>query len=99
MVHEKNWRVSHCVQQLCHPLDFLLFLAATPGCRNVTGFSVLDRGLRFYLLLDFWLAWAKTGLPVLFVQHVNLTQVLDGNLSHSDLSFLSLTVTDHSCGW
>ena len=26
-----------------------------------------------------------TGRPVLFVQHVNLTQVLDGNLSHSDL--------------
>ena len=26
----------------------------------------------FYLFLDFWLAWATTGHPVLFVQHVKL---------------------------
>ena len=23
MVHEKNWRVRLCVQELCHPQDFL----------------------------------------------------------------------------
>ena len=33
----------------------------------------------FLFVLDFWLAWATTGLPVLFVQHVNLTQALDGD--------------------
>ena len=50
--------------------------------------AVPKSGFRFYLVLDFWLAWATTGLRVLFVQHVNLTQALDGNLSHSDLPFL-----------
>ena len=25
----------------------------------------------FYLVLDFWLAWASMGLSVLFVQHVS----------------------------
>ena len=38
MVHEKNWRVNLCVQELYHPRDFLSILAA---------------GLRFYLALDF----------------------------------------------
>ena len=46
-----------------------------------------SRGFRIYLFLGFCLAWS-TGRPVLFVQHVNLTQVLDGNLSHSDLPML-----------
>ena len=41
--------------------------------RQTTGLSVLYRGFRFYLVLDFWLAWATTGLPVLFVHHVNDT--------------------------
>ena len=81
-MQEKNWRVSLCVQELCHPRDFLRILAAILGFRNKTGKPVLSRGLRFYLVLDFWLAW-KTGRSVLFVQHVNLTHVLDGNLSHS----------------
>ena len=55
-------------------------------CRNDTGLTVLNRSLRFYFILDFfgWLGSAcqvrqqTTGLPVLSVQHVNLTQVLDG---------------------
>ena len=63
-VHEKNWRVSLCVQEICHPRDLLWILAAIPVCRNDTSLSVLNRGLRFYLVLDFWLAWS-TGLPVL----------------------------------
>ena len=42
----------------------------------------------FIWFLDFWLAWVTTGLTVLFVQHVNLTHALDGNLSHADLPFL-----------
>ena len=56
MVHEKNWRVSLCVQELCHPQDFLLTLAAIPVCRNGTGLPVLDRDPHIYLVLDFWLA-------------------------------------------
>ena len=56
MVHEKNWRVSLCVQELCHPLDFLKILAATPGCRNTTGLTVLDRDRHFYFFLGFRLA-------------------------------------------
>ena len=41
----------------------------------------------------FWLAWS-TCLPVLFVQHVNVTQILDRNLSHTSLllSRVSLSV-------
>ena len=50
------------------------------GKQRVAAFC---RGFRFYLVLDFGLAWS-TGRPGLFVQHVNLTQVLDGNLSHLD---------------
>ena len=46
MVHEKNWRVSLCVQELCHPQDFL----------RILGLTVLDGGLRFDLVWDFWLA-------------------------------------------
>ena len=89
MVHEKNWRVSLCVHEICHPQDFLCILAAIPVCRNDTSLTVFDRGLRFYMVLDFWLAWSTTGRPVLSsLQHVNLTQVLDGNLFHSDLPFL-----------
>ena len=68
--------------------DSLWILAATPGCRNTTGRTVLSRGFRFYLVLDFGLAWATTGLTVIWsLQHVKLTQALDGNLSHSDLPF------------
>ena len=78
-LHEKNWRVSLCVLELCHPRDFLWILAAVPENQKTTGRSVPYRGFRFYLVLDFWLAWS-TGRPVLFVQHVHLTQVLDGNL-------------------
>ena len=86
MVHEKNWRVSLCVQELSST-RFSLNSCSHSEFRNNTGLSVLFRGLRFYLVLDFWLAWS-TGLPVLFVQHVNLTQALDGNLSHTGLPFL-----------
>ena len=35
------------------------------------GLSVLYRGIRFFLVLDFGLAWATTGLPILCLQHVN----------------------------
>ena len=74
--NEKNWRVSLCVQELYHPRDSLRILAAIPVCRNKTSLSVLTRGLRFYLVLDF--------------QHVHLTQILDRNLSHTGLPvFLS----------
>ena len=36
IVHEKNWRVSLCVQELYHPPNFLWILAATPGFQNST---------------------------------------------------------------
>ena len=42
MVHEKNWRVSLCSQELCHPRDFLWILAAIPGSpRSFSWFSFL----------------------------------------------------------
>ena len=87
--NEKNWRVSLCVQELCHPLDFLWILAATPGCRNTTGLPVVS-WFHHYLVLGFWLASVQTtGLSVpSSLQHVYLTQALDGNRSHSDLPFL-----------
>ena len=57
------------------PQYFFGILAAISECQNTTGRPVPNRGLRFYLVLEF----------VLSVQHVNLTQILDGNLSHSGL--------------
>ena len=56
MVHEKNWRVSLCVQELYHPQDFLWALAAIPVCRNGMGLTFLGRDPHFYLVLGFWLA-------------------------------------------
>ena len=44
-------------------------------------YSILTRGFRSYMVLDFWLPWS-TGLTVLSVRHVHLTQILDRNLSH-----------------
>ena len=41
----------------------------------------------FLFGFGFWLAWS-TGRTVLSVQRVNLTQMLDGNLSHSGLPVL-----------
>ena len=89
----KNWCVSLCVQELYHPRDFLKILAAIPVCRNTTGLSVPPRGLRFYLVLYFWLAWS-TGLSVLSFQHVHLTQLLDRNLlpHMSSLALISLSL-------
>ena len=57
-----------------------------------TGHPVLNRGLRFYLVLNFWLAWS-TGLPVLAFQHVYLTQIRDGICPTQIFPFSSLTVT------
>ena len=87
MVHEKNWRESLCVQELFDPQNSMGILATILVCRNDTGLSVLDRGLRFHLVLDFWLAWS-TGLTVLSFQHVYLTQLRDRNLSHTNLPVL-----------
>ena len=42
MVHEKNWRLNLCVQELYHPRDFLWILAVIPICQNLTGFTVLS---------------------------------------------------------
>ena len=44
---------------------FLWILAAIPVYRNLTGLPVLNRGLLFYLVLDFWLAWStgKESIP------------------------------------
>ena len=56
ILHEKNWRVSLCIQELYHPRDFLWILAAIPVFRNTTGLTVLNRGLRFFN--RFWiLGW------------------------------------------
>ena len=56
ILHEKNWRLSLCVQELDHPQDFPWILAAILVCRNDTGLTVLDRGFRSYLVLDSRLA-------------------------------------------
>ena len=52
MVHEKNSRLSLCVQEVCHPQDSLLILATIPVYRNNAGFPVLARDSLF-LDLDF----------------------------------------------
>ena len=71
MVHEKNWRVSLCVQELCHPQDFLRILAAIPVCRNKTGLSVLSRALHFYLVFGF-LVVLENGSPRSFLSTCSL---------------------------
>ena len=79
MVHEKNWRVSLCLQGQSStrcPLN---------SCSHF-GISEYNGSLRsnswssFSLVLDFWLAWS-TGLPVLSFELVHLTQILGQNLS------------------
>ena len=51
IVHEKNWRVSLCVQELYDPQESLWILAAIPVCRNDKGLPVLARDPHFYLVL------------------------------------------------
>ena len=58
ILHEKNWRVSLWVQELCHPRDFLWILAATPGFQNLrdlsrqtTGGTVLSWSLFLFVFL------------------------------------------------
>ena len=48
MIHEKNLRVSLCVQELCHLQDSRCIPAAISVFRNGTGLSVLARDLHFY---------------------------------------------------
>ena len=98
MVHGKNWRVSLCVQELCHPQDFLWILAVIPVRRILTGLTVLDRGLRFYLVLDFELAWS-TGLPALAFQQVSLTQLRDKNPSHENPPSPPPYLSIHTFAW
>ena len=59
-VHEKNSRVSLCVQELFHPQDSLWILATIPVCRNNTGVTVLARDSHFYLVLGFRLVHVRT---------------------------------------
>ena len=62
MVHKKNWLVSLFVQEPHHPRDFLWILAAIPAWRNLTSLSVLKRGLRFYLFLEFFVGLVNGSL-------------------------------------
>ena len=48
-LHEKNSRVSLCVQELCHPQDSLWILATIPVRRNNTGLPVPVRDFSFLL--------------------------------------------------
>ena len=52
MLHERNLRVSLCVQELCHPQDSLWILAAIPVCRNDTGLPTLARDPHCFGFLD-----------------------------------------------
>ena len=96
MVHEKNWRVSLCVQELCHLQDSIWILAAIPVSRNDTGLPVLARDPHFYLVLGFGLVYSttllmfqnSTGLTVLAFPQVHLTRLRDGDPSHTGLSVL-----------
>ena len=67
----------------------------------------LIRGLRFYLVLGFWLVYStaalprfqkSTGLPVLAFPHVYLTQLRDRDLSHTGLTVSLDTVEDVMVG-
>ena len=71
MVHEKNWRVSLCVQELYHPQDSLWILATTPGFQNLrdlnrqtTRFTVLSRSHTKHTGFDYR-KWFFFGPPFL----------------------------------
>ena len=61
IIHEMNSRVSLCVQELCHPRDFLGILAAIPVYQNTTGRPVLYRGFRFIWFSVFWMDFGWLG--------------------------------------
>ena len=88
----KNWRVSLSVQELYHPRDFLWILAAIPVCRNTTGLTVLNRGLRFYVVLNIWLAWSRS--PRSFLSTCSLdTDTGEESIPHrSSLVLVSLSL-------
>ena len=90
MVHEKNWRASLFVQDSVIHENFSEFLQPFRYFRiqRVATFCIV---VFVFLFWDFCLAWSQVR-PVLFVQHVNLTQP-DGNLSHSDLPVLATVGT------
>ena len=52
--------MSLCVHELCHPPNFRKILAAIPGCRNLTGLSVLS-WFRFYSVLEFLVGLGNNG--------------------------------------
>ena len=61
ILHEKNWRVSLCVQELHHPPKFPRILVATPGFQNLrdlsrqtTGVSVLPPSP--FCFWEFWVS-------------------------------------------
>ena len=89
MVHEKNWRVESLYSITLSSTRFSLNSCNHSGMSEHNGSPRSISWFSFLFGFGFlgWL-WATTGLTVLLVQHVNLTQALDGNLSHSDLSFL-----------
>ena len=67
ILHEKNWRVSLCVQEHHHPPKFPWILAATPGdlSRQTTGVTVLSWS-PFYLFLVGFLVGLATLLVIGF---------------------------------
>ena len=70
---------------------FCEFLQSLRDVGTQRFFFVLEairyRGLRFYLVLDFWLAWSMR-VTVLSFQHVYLTQIQNRNLPHAGLPVL-----------
>ena len=61
--------MSLCAQELYHPRDFLSILAAIPVCRNDTGLTVLDRGLRFLFCLGFLVGLVNSSSTVVPEEH------------------------------
>ena len=106
MLHEKNWRVSLCVQEVYHPPNFLWILAATPGFQNTTGRSVLS-WFPFYLVFGFyWLGLillmigftANNGFPRSIINIGTWHSHWMGINCTLILSFSSLTFT-WGCSW
>ena len=94
---EKNWRVTLCVQEFCHPQDSLWNLATIPACRKNMGLPVLARDPHFFVF------WILVGLfnnpsdvseeyvrvfPYMPFHTFTWHRLLDENVSHSDLPVL-----------
>ena len=80
MVHEKNWRVSPCVQELCHPEDSLNSCSHSGiSEHNGAGLAANNGSLRSIVdssLFGFWFWVGMAALPGLAANNGSLRSII-----------------------